>query len=98
MVNLYDNEEVGSLTRQGAEGGLFEAVITRIVGAYLDNQASVADALRVVYANLVLLSADVVHLVNPNFDQLYLESHKPVPNKGMTIALDANGAMATDSV
>lgn len=98
MVNLYDNEEIGSLTRQGAEGGLFEAVITRIVGAYLDNQASVADALRVVYANLVLLSADVVHLVNPNFDQLYLEGHKPVPNKGMTIALDANGAMATDSV
>lgn len=98
VVSLYDNEEIGSRTRQGAQGGLFEAVVTRVVSAYLANESLVEDTLRVTYANLILLSADVIHLVNPNFDEVYLEGHKPVPNKGITLSLDPNGNMATDSI
>ncbi|CAM9020299.1 unnamed protein product [Wickerhamomyces anomalus] len=61
QVLLFDNEEVGSLTRQGAK-------------------------------------TDVTHLLNPTYKNEYLDDHFAVPNKGITIALDPNGHMATDSV
>ena len=36
-------------------------------------------------------------MLNPNFASEYLEHHKPVPNKGITIAVDPNGHFATDA-
>lgn len=96
IVALYDNEEIGSLTRQGARGGLTELVVGRVISGR--NIENTEEAIRVAYANSVVLSVDVSHLVNPNFSDEYLENHRPVPNKGLAIALDANGHMATDSV
>ena len=74
---------------------MLQAVITRVVAAN-ECGCPVEEALRVAYANLIFLSADVIHLVNPNFSGNYLEGHKPVPNKGLTLLLDPNGNMATD--
>lgn len=98
IVGLFDNEEIGSNTRQGAKGGLIELVVSRVISnVKFSNQIDeVQEAIRKTYANSIILSADVIHLVNPNFTQVYLEHHKPVPNKGITVSLDANGNMATD--
>ena len=100
VVGLYDNEEVGSLTRAGAKGGILELVVERVLASeyFNPNQSGIQDALRVTYANSIILSADVNHLFNPNFNEVYLEHHKPVPNTGITISLDPNGHMATDSI
>ncbi|KAI5967016.1 uncharacterized protein KGF55_000426 [Candida pseudojiufengensis] len=100
IVSLYDNEEIGSATRAGAKGGLFELVIERILSTkYLNpNQLSIQDKLRQTYANSIILSADVIHLLNPNYQEAYLENHKPIPNKGISLTLDPNGNMATDSI
>lgn len=98
VVGLFDNEEIGSGTRAGIRGGLFETAVSRVVSSYADDKTSVPDLISVTYANSILLSADVNHLVNPNFDNIYLEHHKPVPNKGVALALDPNGHMATDSI
>lgn len=100
IVGLFDNEEIGSATRLGIKGQLIESVVARVVGSKNFNidAVDIIEALKVVYANSIILSADVNHLVNPNFSNIYLEHHKPVPNKGITIALDPNGNMATDSV
>ncbi|KAF8002200.1 hypothetical protein HF325_003165 [Metschnikowia pulcherrima] len=100
LVALFDNEEIGSATRQGAKGQLLEAVVSRVLASeyYTPDASEIAEKLKVVYANTIILSADVIHLVNPNFANVYLENHKPIPNKGITISLDPNGHMATDSV
>ncbi|RKP31150.1 vacuolar aminopeptidase [Metschnikowia bicuspidata] len=100
VVGLFDNEEIGSATRVGIKGQLFESVVSRVVGSkhFNPHGADIDEKLKMVYANTIILSADVNHLVNPNFTDVYLEHHKPVPNKGMTIALDPNGHMATDAV
>ena len=100
IVALYDHEEIGSLTRTGAKGGLLELVVERVVASEYFNPdgLSVQDKVRLVYANSIILSADVNHLLNPNFKEVYLEKHEVVPNKGVTIALDPNGHFATDSV
>lgn len=105
VVGLFDNEEIGSGTRTGVKGGLTELAISRVLASDFFNpsiksgvSSSYDDALKVLYANTIILSADVNHLLNPNFASVYLEHHKPVPNNGITIALDPNGHMATDSV
>ncbi|SCW02482.1 LAFE_0F07404g1_1 [Lachancea fermentati] len=94
VVTLYDNEEVGSLTRQGAKGGLFDSVVQRIVKNRYDD----ITLLRPAFANSIVLSADVNHMLNPNFNNVYMEHHKPKPNVGVTLSLDPNGHMATDVV
>lgn len=100
IVGLFDNEEIGSATRQGIKGHFIESVVARVVGSeqFNPDATDIADKLRITYANTIVLSADVNHLVNPNFSNVYLEHHKPIPNKGITIALDPNGNMATDSI
>ncbi|EEQ38541.1 putative vacuolar aminopeptidase [Clavispora lusitaniae] len=95
-VALFDSEEIGSGTRTGVRGQLLEAVVARVVAS--DLYGGGAEQTRQTWANSVVLSADVNHLVNPNFAEVYLEKHKPVPNTGLALALDPNGHMATDSV
>lgn len=97
IVDLVDFEEVGSLARTGAKGGLLELVATRAISA-LQFEGEVDEQVRLAFSNSVILSADVIHLLNPNFSNVYLEHHKPLPNTGVTLSLDPNGAMATDSV
>lgn len=94
-VTLFDNEEIGSLSRQGAKGGLLESVVSRVSKAYLGQQDV---DLRTLFANSVILSADVNHMFNPNFASVYMKNHSPKPNVGVTLSLDPNVHMSTDVV
>ena len=78
---MFDNEEIGSLTRQGARGGLIELVVDRVLSSnfYNPEVLDIQESLRLTYANSIVLSADVNHLFNPNFPGVYLEHHKPLP-------------------
>lgn len=99
QVLLFDNEEVGSLTRQGAKSTLVNSITERVIDGLGKSAGSSVDvAARTAFANSVVLSADVTHLLNPTYKSEYLDDHYAVPNKGITIALDPNGHMATDSV
>ncbi|PRT55709.1 Vacuolar aminopeptidase 1 [Wickerhamiella sorbophila] len=92
IVAGYDNEEIGSLSRQGARGNLLESVIDRVLG-------DIAESIKkVFYANSFFVSADVNHAVNPNFSNVYLEHHKPKLNVGVTLSRDPNGNMITDGL
>lgn len=97
IVGLFDHEEVGSATRTGIKGGLIESVVSRVAASKYFGASSPED-LKQIYSNTIILSADVNHLLNPNFSNVYLEHHKPVPNKGLTLALDSNGHFATDQI
>ncbi|KAJ8100132.1 peptidase M18 [Lipomyces tetrasporus] len=92
VAAFFDNEEIGSLLKQGARGGLLESCITRVVNA-LGDGATVQQT----YANSFLVSADVKHAVNPNFEYAYLPYHTPKLNVGITVPWDPNGHMTTDS-
>lgn len=94
-VTLFDNEEIGSLSRQGAKGGLLESVVTRVSTAL--SKDGLVD-LRTLYANSIILSADVNHMFNPNFPGVYMKNHSPKPNVGVTLSLDPNVHMSTDVV
>lgn len=99
IVTLYDNEEVGSLSRQGAKGGLMEATVERILESKLAPSTHARDCSNgEMYAKSIVLSADVNHLFNPNFKEVYMKNHSPKPNIGVTLSLDPNAHMATDVV
>jgi aminopeptidase I len=97
LVGVFDDEEVGSLLRQGARGNFLPGTIERISEAFSKSGSS-ANILSQTYANSFLLSADVTHAVNPNFLSKYLEGHAPRLNVGLAVAADSNGHMTTDSV
>jgi aminopeptidase I len=95
VVALFDDEEIGSLLRQGAKGGLFQHTMTRVFNGLGE---AYEDDIRQTYANSFMISSDVTHAVNPNFSSVYLENHKPKLNTGMVFKLDSNGHTTSDSV
>lgn len=97
MVGMFDDEEVGSLLRQGARSNYMSSVIERITEAFAGQNYG-PNILSQTVANSFLLSSDVIHAVNPNFLNVYLENHAPRLNVGVAISADSNAHMTTDSV
>lgn len=100
LVALFDDEEIGSLLRQGAKGNFLPLVIERTVES-LSEKSGTSFGPGIVgrtYASSFLVSADVTHAVNPNFLSRYLDDHAPRLNVGIVICGDSNGHMTTDSV
>ncbi|KAJ5099575.1 hypothetical protein N7532_006576 [Penicillium argentinense] len=97
MIGMFDDEEIGSLLRQGARSNFMSSIIERITEAFAkDNYGP--NLLSQTVANSFLVSSDVIHAVNPNFLNVYLENHSPRLNIGVAISADSNGHMTTDSV
>lgn len=96
IVGLFDDEEIGSLLRQGARGNFLPTVIERVVDSFADS--NITSLISRSYANSFIVSSDVTHAVNPNFLNAYLENHSPRLNVGLSVSADSNGHMTTDAV
>ncbi|WZH46163.1 aminopeptidase I zinc metalloprotease-domain-containing protein [Fusarium acuminatum] len=97
LVALFDDEEIGSLLRQGARGNFLPTVIERTVEAL--NPDTYGPGLKgQTYSASFLASADVTQGGSPNFLEKYLPEHVPELNVGIAITYDSNGHMTTDSV
>ncbi|ESZ98178.1 putative Vacuolar aminopeptidase 1 [Sclerotinia borealis F-4128] len=97
MAALFDDEEIGSLLRQGANGNFLPGTVERIVECF--NQFTYGpNVLMETYAKSFLVSFDVTHAANPNFLEKYLDDHAPRLNVGLTVGADSNGHTTTDSV
>ncbi|KAK2779114.1 hypothetical protein FQN53_001550 [Emmonsiellopsis sp. PD_33] len=96
MVGMFDGEEIGSLLRQGARSNYMSSVMERITEAFAPSYGP--NVLSQTVANSFLVSSDVIHAVNPNFLNVYLENHAPRLNVGVAVSADPNGHMTTDSV
>lgn len=96
-VNLccvFDNEEVGSGTRQGADSTFLWDVLHRIaIAAGLDEEAFHAAV-----AASHMLSADNAHAVHPNHPELCDPVNRVVMNGGVVIKHNANQKYTTDGV
>lgn len=80
MVGCFDDEEIGSLLRQGANSNHMSSVIERIAEAsttWTDKATFGANLLSQTLANSFLVSSDVIHAVDSNFRNAYLENHSP---------------------
>lgn len=100
LVALFDDEEIGSLLRQGAKGNFLPSTIERTVESLCtrEKKAFGTGVMGQTYAKSFLVSADVTHAVHPNFMSKYLVDHAPRLNVGICLCTDSNGHMTTDSV
>lgn len=90
---LFDNEEVGSQTKQGAASTFLFDVLGRIGAACLPN-ATVADKL----ASSFLVSCDNAHAVHPNHPEYQDKNHAVYMNGGVVIKYNANQRYTTDAI
>ncbi|KAL7925551.1 peptidase M18-like protein [Trichoderma austrokoningii] len=97
LVALFDDEEIGSLLRQGARGNFLPSTVERAVEA-LNPDSYGPGVIGQTFAKSFLLSADVSHAGHPNFLGNYLPEHTPKLNVGLVVCGDSNGHMTTDAV
>ena len=94
MACVFDNEEVGSATRQGADSDFLIRVMRRIVMAKGDACQSCETAL----ARSVMLSADNAHGVHPTHPEKYDEDNRVALNGGVVVKFNAAQKYTSDGV
>ena len=91
---VFDNEEVGSGTRQGAASTFLRDVLERIcVKTGLD-----AEARQMAVARSFLISADNAQALHPNHSEKSDPVNAPVLNGGIVLKFNASQKYATDAV
>ena len=91
---VFDNEEVGSTTKQGADSTMLHDVLKRINSACGRNEEQYMMAV----AQSFMLSADNAHAVHPHHQDKADPTNRPYMNKGIVIKFNANQKYTTDSV
>lgn len=91
VLCLFDSEEVGSGSVQGAGSTFLEDVLARIC------QAQRWD-LRQMLAQSFLVSADNAHAIHPNHPEFSDPNHAPVLGQGVVIKYNAGLSYCTDGV
>ncbi|KAK9476779.1 peptidase M18 [Lipomyces japonicus] len=102
LVSLFDHEEIGSESAQGARSNLLPATVKRLSGLYGDfKDTDGTRAGSTVYEETAiksfLISADMAHALHPNYSSVYETSHRPQMNKGPVIKINANQRYSTNS-
>ena len=96
-INVYacfDNEEVGSGTKQGAASTFLADTLIRINHAMGRDEAGYRQSI----ANSFMLSADNAHGVHPNHTDKACPTNRPYPGNGVVIKYSANQKYTTDAI
>ena len=94
VLAVFNNEEVGSNTRQGADSTFLTDVLERIAhGCGLDSEAWKAAT-----ANSFMVSADNAHAIHPAHPEYADKGEFPVLGGGIVIKYNANQRYTTDAV
>eukprot|EP01132_Coremiostelium_polycephalum_P004877 gene4877-6083_t len=97
-VILYDNEEIGSSSPQGACAPLITDTIARVNSSFIPNESgdnNLTYFSDLSLRNSFLVSADMAHAVHPNYVANHEPLHRPALNKGPVIKHNANHRYAT---
>ncbi|MDN5291338.1 MAG: aspartyl aminopeptidase [Anaerophaga sp.] len=92
MLCIFDNEEVGSQTKQGAGSPVFKNIFYRILKQSGNDEESIQ---RAIYRSF-MISADMAHSVHPNHPEKHDPVLHPLINQGPVIKIHANQKYTTD--
>ena len=91
---VFDNEEVGSSTRQGADSSFLYDTLTRLGFALGASDGEI----RAAVAGSFMVSADNAHAVHPNHPEKFDRQNRAYMNEGVVIKHNANQKYTTDAV
>ncbi len=91
VLCVFDSEEVGSSSLQGAASDLLENLLGRIC-------AAMGWDLTQLLASSFMVSADNAHAVHPNHPELADAANAPVMNGGVVMKFNANQRYTTDGM
>ena len=93
VMICIDNEEIGSLTAEGANSTLLNNILERIaLGLGKDRERYYRTL-----ANSIMISADLAHAVHPNLGDKHDPTNRPVLEGGPVLKIAASGSYSTDS-
>ena len=90
VLAIFDNEEVGSETKQGAASTFLRDTLLRISGS--------DQSLAVALENSFMLSADNAHAKHPAYPEMSDPDNAPVLNSGVVIKYNASQRYTTDGL
>lgn len=90
VLAVFDNEEVGSDTKQGAASTFLYDTITRICGSREEYLMRLASSF--------MISADNAHAIHPNHPELADKANAPTLGGGIVVKYNANQKYATDAL
>ena len=93
VLAIFDNEEVGSRSKQGAGSPILKDVLNRILSIQDKNEE---DSQRAIY-NSFMVSADMAHALHPNHPDKHDPVNRPIINAGPVIKIEGNQKYTTDS-
>ena len=94
VLCVFNNEEVGSGTRQGADSTFLTDVMRRVSNA----MGRTEEEYRAAVANSFLVSADNAHAIHPNHPEYADGREFPVLNGGVVVKYNAAQRYTTDAV
>lgn len=93
IAAIFDNEEVGSSTKQGADSNMLRNILERIC---LSLGKDREDFFAMVYSSF-MISADLAHALHPNVTEKHDPTSRPVMGGGPVIKISANQSYTTDA-
>lgn len=99
LISLFDHEEIGSVSAQGADSTFLPDIIQRLTKVDFNNntEGSAVDYFHETMSKSFLLSSDMAHGVHPNYGEFYEGQNRPQINMGPVIKINANQRYATNS-
>lgn len=94
MALFWDNEEIGSDTREGAGSPFFSDTLARIAHCFHLNP----EELLLIKNHSLCVSIDMAHALNPNYPKKMDPHHSPLLGKGIVIKHNANQKYATNAL
>ncbi|UEL49377.1 M18 family aminopeptidase [Terrisporobacter hibernicus] len=93
IASIFDNEEVGSSTKQGADSNMLLNLLERICISLGKDREEFFSA---IYSSF-MISADLAHALHPNFVEKHDPTNKPIMGGGPVIKISANQAYTSDA-
>lgn len=93
VMAIFDNEETGSGTKQGAASPILRNILERVNIALGGNEETFCRAV----ANSFMVSADNGHAIHPNYESKQDPTNHPTLGGGPVIKINANCKYMTDA-
>lgn len=90
VLAIFDNEEVGSETKQGAASSFLDMTLRAIAGDEKKYSAALYHSF--------MVSADNAHALHPNHPELYDGTNVPTLGGGVVVKYNANQRYTTDAI